>query len=214
MIGAPSSVSELWSSTDEGVWNAALDRYWGLIKPANLELERAMEDLTPKAVEVLDRQGWYDFLHDRYFRWKYTAPNRYATTTACLRRQVDKIGLDGLLHIRDCILTSAGGPTARALSTTCEIGGLGPAGASGLLALLYPKSFATIDQFVAKALAEVPSLPQSDLICGMSPEGLSVRDGVVLIEVMRAKAAALNATFGSQAWTPRKIDKVLWAVGR
>ncbi len=37
--------------------------------------------------------------------------------------------------------------------------GLGFAGASGLLALLYPQKFGTVDQFVVKTLRNVPTLP-------------------------------------------------------
>ena len=150
----------------------------------------------------------------RYFRWKYTAPNRYATTTAALKRQVDRVGADQLLRIRDRILIALDGPADKALTAACEIGGLGPAGASGLLALLRPQAFATIDQFVAKALGEVPSLPERESVRRMSPEGLTIKDGVVLITIMRRKAASLNAAFGAGSWTPRKVDMVLWTYGR
>jgi hypothetical protein len=43
---------------------------------------------------------------------------------------------------------------------------------------------------------------------------LTVKDGVVLIEIMRRKAAALNAAFEVDSWTPRKVDMVLWTYGR
>ena len=39
-----------------------------------------------------------------------------------------------------------------ALQTALAIRGLGTAGASGLLALLYPRDLTTVDQFVVKAL--------------------------------------------------------------
>jgi hypothetical protein len=209
-----STVAELWDSADAAPWERAMERYWTLVKPANLALEHEMEELTPAAIEHLDAEEWLEFLQQRYFRWKYTAPNRYATTTAALRRQVDRIGADALLRIRDRILVSLDGPVDRALTAACDIGGLGPAGASGLLALLRPDAFATIDQFVAKALSEVESLPEHAAVCRMSPEGLTIKDGVVLITIMRRKAASLNAAFGVDSWTPRKVDMVLWTCGR
>jgi len=208
------TVAELWDGGDAAQWEHALERYWGFLKPANVELEHDMEALTRASIEHLDAQAWLEFLELRYFRWKYTAPNRYATTTAALRRQVDRIGADALLRIRDRILAGLDGPVDRALTAACDIGGLGPAGASGLLALLRPDAFATIDQFVAKALSEVESLPEHAAVCRMSPEGLTVRDGVVLITIMRRKAAALNAAFEVDSWTPRKVDMVLWTYGR
>jgi len=211
---ATSSVVELWDSADAAPWERALERYWTLIKPANIDLEHEMEALTPAAIEHLSAEEWLEFLQMRYFRWKYTAPNRYATTTAALRRQVDRLGPDALLRIRDRILAGLDGPVDRALTAACDIGGLGPAGASGLLALLKPESFATIDQFVAKALSEIVALPEHATVCRMSPEGLTVKDGVVLITIMRRKAAALNTAFDVDSWTPRKVDMVLWTCGR
>ncbi|MHB9053736.1 MAG: hypothetical protein ACYC5F_07110 [Thermoleophilia bacterium] len=217
MLDVPSGVptiADLWSSADASLWDAALERYWSFLLPANIDLEYEMAALTPADVQCLDAQGWFDFLLMRYFRWKYTAPNRYATTTACLRRQVDKIGLNALLGIRERILASADRPPEVALTAACEIDGLGPAGASGLLALLFPGAFGTIDQFVAKALADIPSLPEHERICRMHPEGLTIRDGVVLIGIMRRQAASLNAAFDTESWTPRRIDMVLWTYGR
>ncbi len=208
------TIAQLWDSADAAQWDAALARYWSYLKPANVELEHEMEALVPSMVEQLDAAGWLDFLRLRYFRWKYTAPNRYATTTTSLKRQVERIGADALLRIRDQILTALNGPPDKALTAACEIGGLGPAGASGLLALLNPQAFATIDQFVAKSLSEVPSLPEREVVRRMSPQGLSIRDGVILITIMRHKAASLNTAFGADTWTPRKVDMVLWTYGR
>ena len=37
---------------------------------------------------------------------------------------------------------------------------------------------------------------------------------ILLIQIMRDKAAELNKCFKSDNWTPRKIDKVLWCVDR
>jgi hypothetical protein len=95
-----------------------------------------------------------------------------------------------------------------------KISGLGTAGASGLLALLFPSSFGTVDQFVVKSLLKVRRLAERDLLSAMTPEALTIVDGVVLIKIMRRKAAELRAAFGSDFWTPRKIDQVLWASDR
>ena len=90
-------------------------------------------------------------------------------------------------------------------------GGLGPAGASGLLALLFPARFGTVDQFVVGALRRVRCLPERDQLERMKPESLTIAHGVVLIEIMRRKAVSLNELFNTSGWTPRKIDKILWA---
>lgn len=48
----------------------------------------------------------------------------------------------------------------------------------------------------------------------MNPAGLTIADGVVLTEIMRRKASSLNELLDAGGWTPRKIDKVLWASER
>jgi hypothetical protein len=86
-------IADLWRSHDAQLWDQALARYWDFVQPRNLELERRMESLEPARVQQLDDRGWYDFLLNEYFRWKYTAPNRYGSTTKQLRRYVDADGL-------------------------------------------------------------------------------------------------------------------------
>ena len=100
------------------------------------------------------------------------------------------------------------------LKAAYEIHGLGPAGASGLLALMYPETFGTVDQFVVKALWEVTNLPEAPALARMKPENLSITDSVLLIGIMQRKAADNNRRSGVANWNPRKIDKVLWTYGR
>ena len=87
-------------------------------------------------------------------------------------------------------------------------------GASGLLSLLFPVKFATVDQFVVKALRKAPALPGRELLDHMNPESLSLQDGVILIRIMKQKADELNNLFKTNYWTPRKIDIILWAIER
>jgi hypothetical protein len=208
-------IAELWWSRDEALWAAALERYWQFIQPGNLELERAMDRLDPARIRGLAPDGWLAFLCDEYFRWKYTAANRYATTTGTLNRAtVEPAGLAALFVVKERLLIIDPSDVGEALRVAMAIPGLGTAGASGLWALLYPRAFGTVDQFVVKALRTVPSLPQAPAIALMRPEGLRVQDAEVLIGVMRRQARELNLAFATEAWTPRAIDKVLWTYGR
>jgi hypothetical protein len=79
------------------------------------------------------------------------------------------------------------------------------------LALLFPKWFGTADPYVVKALREIESLPEREKLDAMRPANLREGDAVLLIQVMRRKAGDLNALFGTDEWTPRKIDMILWA---
>jgi len=39
-------------------------------------------------------------------------------------------------------------------------------------------------------------------------------DAVLIIDIMRRKAAQLNRWFGTNKWTPRKIAMILWTSNR
>jgi len=208
------AIAELWDSNSETEWLSALERYWDFVQPRNLAVEREFDSLDASAIAHLDAEGWYTFLLDKYFRWKYTAPNRYGSTTKHLRRYVETNTLDELYAIKSQLFSFDQEDIAHGLTIAERIKGLGIAGASGLLALLFPTKFATVDQFVVQALRKVNNLEQKHLLERMNPEGLRLNDGVVLIRIMRAKAQESNRRTSSTFWTPRKIDMVLWTAGR
>lgn len=207
-------IHELWFSHDAAEWNAALLRYWALVQPRNVALEQAMERLDRERIRQMSPDEWFAFLHAEYFRWKYTAANRYATTTSVLRRKGGtQAGRQALHRIRAQILDLSPANIRASIDIASQVPGLGTAGASGLLALLYPEAFGTVDQFAVKALREVPDLPEASAITRMNPEGLTSRDGEVLIEIMRRHAVVLTHALGAP-WRPRDVDKVLWTYGR
>lgn len=213
-----SEIEQLWHSSDASKWQRALDRYWNYIKPAHYAIEREMESLRPDDVRHLDADQWYDWLLNKYFVWKYTAPNWYATTTSSLKRQVGDAGRHHLLTIRDRVLGCENASIEDALRAAAgQCGGfkgLGPAGASGLLVLLFPAKFGTVDQFAVGALRKLGCLPEREELRRMNAESLTIANGVVLIEIMRRKAVSLNELLNTSGWTPRKVDKVLWASER
>lgn len=205
------SINELWNSTDTRIWEDALSRYWDFVKNENMELERELDNLNLQTIENLDSDGWYEFLLNKYFRWKYTAPNRYSTTTRSLRRYVDEDSLDELYQTKlDILLTGMNGNIRDSLTVACKIHGLGTAGASGLLSLIFPNIFGTVDQFAVKALREINGLDEHLKLIKMKEESLTISNGVHLIDIMQRKAADNNLLFGTKFWTPRKIDMILW----
>ena len=208
-----SEIEQLWHSSDASKWQRALDRYWEYVKPTHIAIEREMDALRPDDIRHLDADQWYDWLLNKYFFWKYTARNRYATTTGHLKRQATGAGRHHLLAIRDRILGCENASIQDALRAAMQVKGLGPAGASGLLALLFPAKFGTVDQFAVGALRRVRCLPERDQLESMNPESLTIANGVVLVGIMRRKAVSLNERLNS-GWTPRKVDKLLWASER
>lgn len=203
------SFNDIWIATDESEWNHLLRKYWSLVLVDNIQVEIELNKLTPDRIAHLDADSWYAFLHDEYFVWKYTAKNRLATTRRALARHREEGELEILNGIRLAILNLDHGDIATSLNTACEIRGLGVSGASGLLSLLFPHHYSTVDQFVVKALSEVDQ--HAGAVRGMNPDGLKVSDGVTLTKIMRAKAVDNNTRFGSRFWTPRTVEMALWA---
>jgi hypothetical protein len=205
-------ISELWYSSDREKWMEVIEiDYWKLIQPRNLTLEKSMDRLDIKRITDMNPQQWYEFLRDEYFCWKYTARNRYATTTAHLRKYVENNQLHELNRIREQLLSMDNSDIRNGLIIGTSIRGLGTAGASGLLSLIYPETYGTVDQFVVQSLKVIPGLPEIQTINRMNKDSLTVNDGVALIQIMQNKALENNKLFGTTYWTPRKIDKVLWA---
>jgi hypothetical protein len=202
---------EVWDSDEEDEWHLALERYWDYVRPENLVLEEELENLDPMEIINMNMDDWYDFLLNRYFRWRFTAPNRYATTTRHLRIYAETDTLDELYRIKEQLFLFNRENIEEGLRIARRIRGLGIAGGSGLLAILFPQYFGSVGQFVIKALREIPALNQLHNLDQMNPRGLTIANGVILIEIMRNKAGENNHLFETDFWTPRKIDKVLWA---
>lgn len=207
------NIRDVWNSTSKNVWEQGLNDYWKLIKPSLLAIEREMQQLDPESVRVMDAQEWYTFLLEKYFRWKYTAPNRYASTTKSLREYNTPLMLPLLHKIKDRLFAADKQDIKQCLSIASTISGLGPPGASGLLSVLFPDHFGTVDQFAVKALRQIPDLPEKAKVAAINPESLKPSESVILIEMMRRKAAELNKLFGTNTWTPRKIDMIVWTYG-
>jgi hypothetical protein len=206
-------VEKLWECQSQDEWMQALDNYWKYVKPTNMDLEKELNDLNSDVVKNMNTEEFYNFLLNKYFKWKYTAPNRYASTTKFFK-QYKINGMKSLENIKKNLFSFNLNNIEEGLRITSEIKGLGIAGASGLLSLLFPKYFGTVDQFVVKALCGIDDLPQCSIVQKMNPGSLNLKDGFILIKIMRLKASELNSTLKADTWTPRKIDMILWTYGR
>ena len=76
------NITNLWDSKKEDEWHSSLGNYWNYVMPNHVEIEEEFDTLNSNTVKAMNKIEWYEFLRHRYFYWKYTAPNRYATTTA------------------------------------------------------------------------------------------------------------------------------------
>ena len=214
VVAGKNAISSLWNYGSEIAWHEALDYYYESLKGEERALDRYMENIDANEIAQLSVTEFYDFLYDKYFVWKYTAKNRLATTRKSLKRYVDENKLHELANIQQRLFSSDCSNIEKCLTIAAEIRGLGPAGASGLLSILFPESFGTIDQYVVKALRDVKGLSYAAELAKMNPDSLSIKNGVLLIRILREQAKILNEKFDTSFWTPRKVDMVLWAIGR
>ena len=208
------SINYLWHSENELNWEQAHIHYWNLLSAESVPIERKFENLDTDDIKSLSVDGFYDLLHDEYFLWKYTAKNRLATTRKQLERYKSENRMKELERIHRELFSFDLDDTRDGLEIATRILGLGTAGASGLLANLFPKYFGTVDQFVVKSLCGIEQLPEREVLLKMRPEVLKPKEGGFIINIMKAKALELNNTFNNEKWTPRKIDKILWSIDR
>lgn len=151
----PSRISELWESSEKKKWRDALSSYWE--NPSvrkNLEVEEFMDKLHTEGIRRSDSKGWRAFLVV-YFHWKFTG-----TYLGTRLADLESNQPERLFSVKKLLFESDPKNIQKALERARYIRGLGPAGASGLLAVLFPKWFGTVDRFVVNALLEVTTLPE------------------------------------------------------
>ena len=129
---------EMWNGNDLDLWQRALSRYRAFVKPPNLELEKEIDQLDAEIVRKMAPKAWFEFLLEKYFRWKYTAPNRYGSTTKMLRTYAANNELSALDAIKERLFAADKENIEQCLAIASLIRGLGIAGASGLVAVLFP----------------------------------------------------------------------------
>lgn len=207
-------LTQLWYSTAEDKWISALERYWQFVRPENLALEKRMESIDTNRIKEMTAMQFYNFLHDEYFVWKYTAKNRLATTRIQLGKYIKEGKLHELNEIKEQLFSFDLNDVGKGLQIASSIKGLGIAGASGLLSILFPEYFGTVDQFVVKALNSIRDIPEKATLACINPNSIKIKDGIFLIQLMKSKAAQLNHENNTNRWTPRAIDKILWTYGR
>lgn len=205
-------LTNLWKLNDEREWNLALQRYWIFVKPANIRLEQEMENLNTNDIKEMTGEEFYNFLHDKYFVWKFTS--YLSVIQGYLESYQNESRISDLELIKNKLFTFDVEDTKQGLEIASSIHGLGIAGASGLLSLLFPKNFGTVDQFVVKALVSIEGIKENNILQSINPSSINLPDGIKLIKIMIEKSKTINAINKTDHWTPRHIDKVLWTYGR
>ena len=207
-------IGYLWNCKDEKIWIKALDGYWENFSFEQMKLERKIDGMQVRIIKEYSVEEFYEFLYNEFFVWKYTAKNRLATTRMNLQKYVKENRMNELKEIKCDIFDLDFSDIAKSVKTVMKIRGLGTSGASAFLAVLLPEKFGTVDQFVVKSLLKINGLEEHDILSQTNPENLKLNDVIAVINIMRKKAAELNSCFDTDFWTPRKIDMILWSIGR
>lgn len=205
-------LTDLWYCCNENMWKAALKLYWEYFNDDQYRLEKAIEAIDASDVASLSVYEFYDFLYQQYYPWKFTNKLFLSRNRKHLEKYLLDNEIDCLAQIKKSLFNLDFEDIKGCLVTASSIHGLGIAGASGLLSILYPEYFGTVDKFVVYSLLKIDGLPEYTAVSAMNPEALTLNNGVVLIEIMRNKALELNERFHTNFWTPRKIDMILWAI--
>lgn len=200
-------INEIWNSKEISVWKDALAK-------ATMEtgrddsIETKMSKLNVEYIQHLPVEDFYSFLHDDYFVWKYTAKHRLASTRKSLKKH--ETDMEKLREIQDGLFSFKLSEIGKGLEIAHQIKGLGISGASGLLALLFPSYFGTVDEMVVRALLTCDEYRDDAIIKAINPQDIKRKDAVYLIEQFKKKAHELNVLSNEYCWRPRDIDVILW----
>lgn len=204
-------INALWDSSAHDLWSWAESLYDKVPSAVrNRELEAFLDALTPARAAAYSPEEFYAFLYDKFFPWKYTANNRLASTRRSLSYYKDN--MQELALIQQALFSFEPSNVRLGLKIARLIRGLGCAGASGLLSVLFPGDYGTVDQFVVKALCQCDK-SRGDELHKIDPENITLDQAVLLEQLLRDKARQLNEENRTACWSPRRIDKVLWTFG-
>ncbi|MCR5345490.1 MAG: hypothetical protein K6E46_05520 [Lachnospiraceae bacterium] len=208
-------INHLWAEGSEKEWKEALGKYYNMPQVMNIsDLDREIDEAHNNlgGIRKMSGEAFYDFLHDKYFVWKYTAPNRLATTRMALEKQ-DKNELAKIKNELFDIHDNIPDEIELLLKTVMQIKGLGTVGASGLLSILFPDEYCSVDQYSLESLCEIKSFSDETkrILKAIKPNSIKYKEGAFIEMILRDKAGELNKKFNTSEWTPRKMDMILWA---
>jgi hypothetical protein len=193
---SPSSPSPvLWDAVETRVWQSALDSYGAAL--ALLPSHRLAEhdawyrEVLPALMASRSPMHVTHAEMVRITEWKMARGVWRAPNLALVRNNPD--GAVEAATARAATLLDVPG---KALGAVCELGGVGPATASAVLAVMAPDRFPFFDEIVA---GQVPTLGAVAWTAGYYR-----RYAAALIE----RAAALGA-----GWHASRVERALWAFG-
>lgn len=206
------SIQDVWTSEENSVWCAQIDAYWKYIEAQGKKaLEEEMANLNSQLISDSTDGAWRDFLANKYIPWKHS-PGRFwrSMQKKFIARYAVQEQQTLLSTVKSRIFACNRGMTKELLDIVDEIYQFGIPSASGLLSLLFPSHFGTVDRFAIESLQRIEEFKGDIEIQRIKPKSISLNDAVHAISIMRVKALENNKLFGTDYWTARRIDMVLY----
>ncbi len=220
------SSDDLWESQEPGMWDRCLKAYWDVRSVRNnLAIEQEM-DVVAKYRQTLfdaDAPAWYRFLYDKYRPWKLKSQAMYFTDIQDKFQNRYDDAQGELDAVKGKLLRADKTDITRCLQIVTLIEGFRIPTGSGLLAVLFPESFGTVDKLILRAFLAIPSVNSQYRLDawihnddeyfskGSKSDSRRYELASILIGLFMEKATENNKRlFGTSLWTPRKVEMALW----
>ena len=197
---------------DANQFEEGIHKYWAAIASRSLDVQERERSFPELATTFADRQPPHFTRADleRIITWKYTDARRRDKALEGLAKLPDQ-------HLRDitAVIQDARSATDVSWKLTGAIHGVGIAGVSAILAAAKPDRFPVIDVFALIAISHyyspewIASVPR-DATGKLQADQKSYGPYTTFC---RERAKELFVVSG-HAWTPRRMDMALWAIGK
>lgn len=216
---------DLWESQDPDVWERCLKAYWDVRSVRNNLATEQEIDIVARHRQTLfdaDASAWYRFLYDKYCPWKLASQAMCFPEHQRKFRERYAANLDELDEVKRQIVRADKTDVPRCLKIITCVEGFGIPTGSGLLAVLFPEHFGTIDKLILRAFLSIPSVntryhldewTRNDdqyFSKGSKSDSRRYELSSILIGLFVEKAAENNRLFGTSLWTPRTVEMTLW----
>jgi len=221
------ALASLWRSNEVSAWQDALAKYWnhGPVR-RNIDVERHMDRLTAEDRGAILASGGalVDFLDHWYYSWKFFAiapydiPKHqakvrieYATNSDKYNAIARRLGALNADDVDQCLRYVA----------SRSIPGLQLSAGSGLLAVLYPTWFGTVDQHTLRALQTLDDeraawlrrhIPDPKTFFPANNNDRGRHAAKLMTQLYREKSQELARLDGETGWTPRRVEMVCYTL--
>jgi len=206
-------LKNIWNCRDIDKWKKAEEKYWERLNQVAI-IEKKFEQMTTEEILGMPPDKFYIFLRDMYFPWKFTGvylkPRLENLKTIENKQTQIKDVIDDLKELQKRIADKKelnDDDMSNAIRNLQKIPGIGPSAATGLLSILFPTHFGTIDKFVGINLRNIG--------CKIDEQeytNISVESAIKMEKILIDKAKELNKEMNTDYWTPRRLDKILWSI--